>query len=68
MAAMFSRHFKSAAFTCRAQDPGNAQSRTTRTLAGKVNQSEVAIQWLLCYYIKQTINFVCFESHFGQEN
>ena len=22
MAAMFSRHFKSAAFTCRAQDPG----------------------------------------------
>lgn len=62
MAAMFSRHFQSVAFTCRAQDPGNGQSRTTRTLAGNVNQSEVAIQWLLIRS-KQTIKFVCFESH-----
>lgn len=57
MAAMFSRHFKSAAFTCRAQDPGNGQSRTTRTLAGKVNQSEAAIQWLLCYSFKTNYKF-----------
>ena len=35
MAAMFSRHFKSAALTCRAQDPGNGQSKNNAHFGGK---------------------------------
>lgn len=64
MAAMFSRHFKSAAFTCRAQDPGMHKAEQTRTLAGKVNQSEVAIQWLLCYSFKIYYKFRLFRVAF----
>ena len=68
MAAMFSSHFKSAAFTCRAQDPGMHKSEQRALWRERLTNQKLQFRGFFVITLKQTINFVCFESHFGQEN
>ena len=68
MAAMFSRHFKSAAFTCRAQDPGMHKAEQRALWRERLTNQRLQFSGFSVVHSKQTINFACFESHFGQEN
>ena len=68
MAAMFSPHFKSAAFTCRAQDPGMHKAEQRALWRERLTNQRLQFNGFFVIRSKYTINFVCFESLFGQEN
>ena len=68
MAAMFSRHFKSAAFTCRAQDPGMHKVEQRALWRERLTNQRLQFNGFFVIRSKYTINFVFFESLFGQEN